>query len=136
MIAMEYIKSNHKYFKLSPKIFEKNDLHIHVPEGAVPKDGPSAGITILTSIISILTNKKIKKKIAMSGEITLRGRVLPVGGIKEKVLAAKRAGINLVILSTENKKDIDQINKEYLKGISFKFVDEMMEVIKLSLVDN
>ncbi|MAJ98606.1 MAG: endopeptidase La [Flavobacteriales bacterium] len=136
MIAMEYIKSNHKYFKLSPKIFEKNDLHIHVPEGAVPKDGPSAGITILTSIVSILTNKKIKKKIAMSGEITLRGRVLPVGGIKEKVLAAKRAGINLVILSAENKKDIDQINKEYLKGISFKFVDEMMEVIKLSLVDN
>ena len=136
MIAMEYIKSNHKYFKLSPKIFEKNDLHIHVPEGAVPKDGPSAGITILTSIVSILTNKKIKKKIAMSGEITLRGRVLPVGGIKEKVLAAKRAGINLVILSAENKKDIDQINKDYLKGISFKFVDEMMEVIKLSLIDN
>jgi ATP-dependent Lon protease len=109
--------------------YSKYNIHIHVPEGATPKDGPSAGITILTSLVSLFTQKRVKKNIAMTGEITLRGKVLPVGGIKEKILAAKRANIKEIILSSYNKKDIEEINQKYLKGVKFIYVDSMTEVI-------
>ena len=111
------------------------DSHIHVPEGATPKDGPSAGITMLTSLVSLFTQKKVKKNIAMTGEITLRGKVLPVGGIKEKILAAKRANIKEIILSIENKKDIEEIKKVYLRGIKFIYVKNMFEVIDYSITN-
>ncbi len=133
-IALQYIKSKHKEFGLPAEIFDKWDIHIHVPEGATPKDGPSAGITMLTSLLSIFTQRKVRKGLAMSGEITLRGRVLPVGGIKEKILAAKRADIKEIILSADNKKDIDEIKPEYLKGLSFHYVTEMSEVLDYALL--
>lgn len=134
-IALHYIKSKHERFGLDPNVFNKWDLHIHVPEGATPKDGPSAGITMLTSLLSIFTQKKVRKNLAMSGEITLRGRVLPVGGIKEKILAAKRANIKEIILSIDNKKDIDEIKPEYIKGLKFHFVKEMVEVLDYALLN-
>ncbi|MCB0506529.1 MAG: endopeptidase La, partial [Cyclobacteriaceae bacterium] len=109
--------------------------HIHVPQGAVPKDGPSAGITMLTSLASIFTQRKVKKKVAMTGEITLRGKVLPVGGIKEKILAAKRAGINEVILCQKNRRDIEEIDEQYLKGFTVHYVDTVDEVLKLALLN-
>ena len=115
--------------------YSKYNIHIHVPEGATPKDGPSAGITILTSLVSLFTQKRVKKNIAMTGEITLRGKVLPVGGIKEKILAAKRANIKEIILSSYNKKDIDVINTKYLKGLKFIYVDSMAEVITNALTN-
>jgi ATP-dependent Lon protease len=133
VIALEYIKSHSSELKIKHELFEQNNLHLHVPEGATPKDGPSAGIAILTAIASIFTGRKVKKGIAMTGEITLRGKVLPVGGIKEKILAAKRAGIKEIILSKENKKDIEEINKAYLKGLTFTYVSEMQEVLNKSL---
>ena len=105
------------------RVFQQYDLHIHVPAGAVPKDGPSAGITMFTSLASIYTQRKVKAKLAMTGEITLRGKVLPVGGIKEKILAAKRSGIKEIVLSAKNKRDIDEIEKHYLKGLTFHYVD-------------
>jgi ATP-dependent Lon protease len=132
-LALEFIKSNYKKFGFNPEIFSKWDIHIHVPEGAVPKDGPSAGITMLTSLSSLFSQKKVKKSLAMSGEITLRGKVLPVGGIKEKILAAKRAGIKEIILCKENEKDILEIKSAYLKGLKFNYVTEMMDVINLAL---
>ena len=110
------------------------DVHIHVPEGATPKDGPSAGVTMLTSLVSVFTQRKVKNRIAMTGEITLRGKVLPVGGIKEKILAAKRANIKEIILCQENKKDILEIKKSYLRGLKFHYVNEMAEVIDLALM--
>ncbi|MBQ2703257.1 MAG: endopeptidase La, partial [Alistipes sp.] len=110
-----------------------NDLNIHVPEGAVPKDGPSAGITMITSIVSTYTGRKVKERIAMTGETTLRGRVLPVGGVKEKILAAKRAGINTIILSEENRKDIEEVKEEYRAGMTFHYVTTNEEVLKLAL---
>ncbi len=116
-------------------MFEKWNVHVHVPEGATPKDGPSAGITMFTSLVSSFTKRKVKEKIAMTGELTLTGKVLPVGGIKEKILAAKRYGINDIILSSQNKKDILEINKKYLLGMSFHYVDTLKEVIKISLLD-
>ena len=116
------------------RIFQQYDLHVHVPAGAVPKDGPSAGITIFTSLASIFTQRKIKSKLAMTGEITLRGKVLPVGGIKEKILAAKRSGIKEIILSSRNKRDIDEIEKHYLMGLAFHFVDNVDEVINIALL--
>ena len=134
MIALQYIKAKHKEFGLKAEIFDKWDVHIHVPEGATPKDGPSAGIAMLTSLLSIFTQRKVRKSLAMSGEITLRGRVLPVGGIKEKILAAKRADIKDIILSVDNKKDIDQIKPEYLKGLTFHYVTEMSEVVEYALL--
>ncbi len=134
-IALEYIKSNADKFNLSPDMFEKYNVHIHVPEGATPKDGPSAGIAMLTSLISLYTQNKIKSKIAMTGEITLRGKVLPVGGIKEKILAAKRARIKEIILSKQNERDINEIKKEYLKGLKFHYVSEMSEVIDIALTN-
>ncbi len=131
--ALSYIKAHAKEIGIDKSVFEKNSIHIHVPEGAVPKDGPSAGITMLTSLVSAFTNKKIKSHLAMTGEITLRGEVLPVGGIKEKILAAKRAGIKHIILSDDNEKDIEEINPKYIKGIQFYYVKEMMEVLKIAL---
>ncbi|MEL4308479.1 endopeptidase La [Joostella sp. CR20] len=134
-IAMEYIKSNAESLGIKPDIFDKYNVHIHVPEGATPKDGPSAGITMLTSLVSLFTQKKVKKNIAMTGEITLRGKVLPVGGIKEKILAAKRARIKELILCNENKRDILEIKEEYLKGLTFHYVNEMSEVIDIAITD-
>ena len=134
-IALEYIKANANSYGIDNKIFEEYNVHIHVPEGATPKDGPSAGITMLTSLMSLFTQKRVKKHLAMTGEITLRGKVLPVGGIKEKILAAKRAGIKEIILSKENEKDVLEIKEEYLKGLVFHYVVEMNEVIKLALTN-
>ncbi len=134
-IAMEYIKSNADRFGIDSAIFENYNVHIHVPEGATPKDGPSAGITMLTSLVSLFTQKRIKKSIAMTGEITLRGKVLPVGGIKEKILAAKRARIKEVILCADNERDIKEIKESYLKGLTFHYVKEMSEVIDIALTD-
>ena len=135
IIAMEYIKSNAKELGIDNIDFSKFNIHIHVPEGATPKDGPSAGITMLTSLVSLFTQKRVKKNIAMTGEITLRGKVLPVGGIKEKILAAKRANIKEIILSIENKKDIEEIKKVYLRGIKFIYVKNMFEVINYSITN-
>jgi ATP-dependent Lon protease len=134
-IAMEYIKSNAENLGISPEVLEKYNIHIHVPEGATPKDGPSAGIAMLTSMVSSFTQKRVKKSLAMTGEITLRGKVLPVGGIKEKILAAKRANIKEIILCKENKRDIDEINPDYLKGLTFHYVDTMKEVVDLAITD-
>ncbi|WP_072318604.1 endopeptidase La [Sinomicrobium oceani] len=132
-IAMEYIKANAGELGIDPEIFEKYNVHIHVPEGATPKDGPSAGITMLTSLVSLFTQRKVKKSMAMTGEITLRGKVLPVGGIKEKILAAKRARIKEILLCEENRKDIEEIKPEYLKGLTFHYVSDMSEVLKQAL---
>ena len=131
--ALSYIKANAEKLGVDPAVFEETEIHIHVPAGAIPKDGPSAGVTMLTALTSVLTGKKIKSNLAMSGEITLRGKVLPVGGIKEKVLAAKRSGIKKIILCEDNRKDVEEINQDYLKGIDFQFVEEMDEVIKYAL---
>ncbi|APD07431.1 endopeptidase La [Flavobacteriaceae bacterium UJ101] len=133
-IALEYIKAHHEHFGIDSKVFEEHNIHIHVPEGATPKDGPSAGITMLTSLVSTFTQRKVKAKLAMTGEITLRGKVLPVGGIKEKILAAKRANIKEIILCEENKRDIEEIEKDYLKGLTFHYVTEMTEVIDLAIL--
>jgi ATP-dependent Lon protease len=134
-IALEYIKANAETFGCNQEIISKYNIHLHVPEGATPKDGPSAGIAMLTSLVSLLTQRKIKKSLAMTGEITLRGKVLPVGGIKEKILAAKRANIKEIILCHENKSDIDEIKSEYLNGLTFHYVKEMSEVIAIALTD-
>ena len=133
-IAMEFIKSNKSILGLENFAFDRYNVHIHVPEGATPKDGPSAGITMLTSLVSLFTQRRVKSKLAMTGEITLRGKVLPVGGIKEKILAAKRAKIKEIILCEDNKKDIDQINQKYLKGLTFHYVREMREVLDISIL--
>jgi ATP-dependent Lon protease len=134
-IAMEYIKSNAELLGVDPAVFEKYNVHIHVPEGATPKDGPSAGITMLTSLVSLFTQRKVKKSLAMTGEITLRGKVLPVGGIKEKILAAKRAKIKEILLCEENRMDIDEIKPEYLKGLKFHYVKDMSDVLTLALTN-
>jgi ATP-dependent Lon protease len=133
-IAMEFIKSNKALLGLEQFAFDQYNVHIHVPEGATPKDGPSAGITMLTSLVSLFTQKRVKSKLAMTGEITLRGKVLPVGGIKEKILAAKRSKIKEIILCQDNKKDIDQINEKYLKGLTFHYVREMKEVLDIAIL--
>ena len=133
-IAMEFIKSSKGLLGLEKFAFDQYNVHIHVPEGATPKDGPSAGITMLTSLVSLFTQKRVKSKLAMTGEITLRGKVLPVGGIKEKILAAKRSKIKEIILCQDNKKDIDQINEKYLKGLTFHYVKEMKEVLDIAIL--
>ena len=133
-IALEFIKSHHEELKIDSELFENHNIHIHVPEGATPKDGPSAGIAMLTALTSALTKRKVKKQLAMTGEITLRGKVLPVGGIKEKILAAKRAGIKEIMLCADNEKDILDIKPEYLKGLQFQYVSQMTEVLKLALL--
>jgi ATP-dependent Lon protease len=132
-IALQYIKSNAEEFEIQPEVLEKYNVHIHVPEGATPKDGPSAGITMLTSLVSSYTQRKVKNKIAMTGEITLRGKVLPVGGIKEKILAAKRANIKEILLCEDNRKDILEIKESYLKGLTFHYVTDMKQVIDIAL---
>ncbi|RZJ66619.1 MAG: endopeptidase La [Flavobacterium sp.] len=134
-IALEYIKANDKFLGLDADVISKHNIHIHIPEGATPKDGPSAGIALLTSLVSLLTQKRVKKHLAMTGEITLRGKVLPVGGIKEKILAAKRAGIKEIILCHENRQDIDEIKADYIEGLTFHYVKEMHEVLKFALTD-
>jgi ATP-dependent Lon protease len=134
MAALSYLKSNAEELGIDNKVFQQYDLHIHVPAGAVPKDGPSAGITMLTSLASIYTQRKVKSKLAMTGEITLRGKVLPVGGIKEKILAAKRSGIKELILSQKNQRDIDEIEKNYIKGLTFHYVSTVDEVLKVALM--
>jgi ATP-dependent Lon protease len=133
MLALEYIKSHAEELNIKEDLFEEFNVHVHVPEGAIPKDGPSAGVTMVTSLVSTFTKRKVKKGIAMTGEITLRGKVLPVGGIKEKILAAKRAGISEIILCNENKKDIEEINQTYLKGLKFHFVKDIKEVLEIAL---
>jgi ATP-dependent Lon protease len=134
VIALEYIKAHASLLNIDDAIFENWNVHVHVPEGAIPKDGPSAGITMVTSLASSFTQRKVRKNLAMTGEITLRGRVLPVGGIKEKILAAKRAGIKELILSEENRKDIDDIKEIYLKGLTFHFVKDVREVLDIALL--
>ena len=133
-LALQYIKAHAEELGIDPAFIEGHDIHIHVPAGAVPKDGPSAGVTIVTSLASSLTGRKVKKALAMTGEITLRGKILPVGGIREKILAAKRAGIKEIILCSQNKKDIDDIKKEYIKGIKFHYVDHIQEVLAIALL--
>lgn len=133
-IALEYIKAHASQLGINPDIFEKWDLHLHVPEGAIPKDGPSAGITMATAIASAFTQRKVKRSIAMTGEITLRGKVLPVGGIKEKILAAKRAGVKEIILSEENRKDISEIKPIYIKGLKFSYVSTVTDVLDIALL--
>jgi len=135
VIALEYLKAHSGLIGLEQEVFDKNNIHVHVPEGATPKDGPSAGITMLTSLASVYSQRKVKKNLAMTGEITLRGDVLPVGGIKEKILAAKRAKITEIILCDKNKKDIDEIKPAYLKGLKFHYVKKMDEVLKIALME-
>ncbi|MBP8065893.1 MAG: endopeptidase La [Flavobacterium sp.] len=134
-IALEYIKANAEKLGINPDVLANYNVHIHVPEGATPKDGPSAGVAMLTSLVSSFTQKRVKKSLAMTGEITLRGKVLPVGGIKEKILAAKRANIKEIILCHENKRDIDEIKAEYLEGLTFHYVDKMSEVLDIAITD-
>ena len=135
MLALEYIKAHAEDLNIDIRIFDNYNIHIHVPEGAVPKDGPSAGVTIATSIASILTQRKVRKNLAMTGEITLRGKVLPVGGIKEKILAAKRAGITDIVICQDNRKDIDEIPQMYLTGLTFHYVETIADVLEFALLD-
>jgi ATP-dependent Lon protease len=134
MLAHEYLKSHSEELGLDPEIFYNWNVHVHVPEGAIPKDGPSAGVTMVTSLASAFTQRKVKKSLAMTGEITLRGKVLPVGGIKEKILAAKRAGITEIILSEENRRNLEEIKEEYVKGLNFHFVNTIMDVLNIALM--
>jgi ATP-dependent Lon protease len=134
-LAYEYLKSHASQLDIDPAVFEKHNVHVHVPEGATPKDGPSAGITMFAALASAFTQRKVKPGVAMTGEITLRGKVLPVGGIKEKILAAKRYGIQSIILSEENRKDVEDIPEIYLKGLEFQYVKEMMEVVEKTMLD-
>jgi ATP-dependent Lon protease len=131
--ALSFIRANAETIGVSRDFFEEVDLHIHVPSGAIPKDGPSAGVTILTALVSLLTNRTVKKDLAMTGEITLRGTVLPIGGVKEKVLAAHRAGIKTLILPRWNKKDLVDIPQKVQKEMEFHFVDEMLDVLKIAI---
>ncbi len=133
-LSLEFLKANSEIYEIDSKLFQEHNVHIHVPEGATPKDGPSAGITMFTSLVSVFTRRLVKDKIAMTGEITLRGKVLPVGGIKEKLLAAKRSGIKEIILSKQNEKDVKIINKQYLKDMTFHYVDNMHDVISIALI--
>jgi ATP-dependent Lon protease len=132
--ALSFLKSHGEEFDIKPEQLEKTDVHVHVPEGAVPKDGPSAGVTMLSALASAYSGRKIKPYLAMTGEITLRGKVLPVGGIKEKILAAKRAGMKEIMLCEMNRKDIEEINSDYIKGLKFIYVDKMSEVLENALV--
>jgi ATP-dependent Lon protease len=134
IIALEYLKSNAEMLDLPDDFSEKWNIHIHVPEGAIPKDGPSAGVTMATSIASAFTQRKVKKYLAMTGEITLRGKILPVGGIKEKILAAKRASIKEIIVSEENRKDVENIKEIYIRGLKFHYVETIMGVLDLALL--
>ena len=136
VIALRVVRGLASSFGLAPEWFDNHSLHVHVPEGAIPKDGPSAGITLCTSILSAATGRPVRERVAMTGEITLRGKVLPVGGIKEKILAAKRAGIRDIILSSQNRKDIEEIRPVYLEGLTFHYVDKIQEVFSIALPDD
>jgi ATP-dependent Lon protease len=131
--ALTYLQANAKKLGIDPELFMKRNIHIHVPEGAVPKDGPSAGVTMLTALTSAFTGRKVKPYLAMTGEITLRGQVLPVGGIKEKVLAAKRAGLKEIILCWQNEKDVEEIDPNFIKGLNFHYIKQMQQVLDLAL---
>ena len=133
--ALSYLRSHSETIGIDHRVFDAYDLHVHVPAGAIPKDGPSAGITMLTSLASVFTQRKVKKKIAMTGEITLRGKVLPVGGIKEKILAARRAGIKEIIMCHRNQKDLEDIDQKYLKGLNIHFVEYVPEVLGIALTN-
>jgi ATP-dependent Lon protease len=132
-IALQFLKAHPEWIGVEADVFNNYDVHMHVPEGATPKDGPSAGITMLTSLASLFTQRKVKKNLAMTGEITLRGDVLPVGGLKEKILAAKRADIKEIIICDKNRQDIDEIKEEYLTGLTFHYVSNMREVLDIAL---
>jgi ATP-dependent Lon protease len=134
-LAYEYLKAHTEYLNINPELYQKFNLHMHIPEGATPKDGPSAGVTMLTSLASVYTQRKVRANLAMTGEITLRGKVLPVGGIKEKILAAKRAKITTIIISRENEKDINEISEKYIKGLNFVYVNTMLEVLDYALLN-
>ncbi|NOR87669.1 MAG: endopeptidase La [Bacteroidales bacterium] len=134
-IAFQYLKSHAKELGISDKMFTKYDLHIHIPEGATPKDGPSAGVTMFSALVSLYTQRKVRAKIAMTGEITLRGKILPVGGVKEKILAAKSAKVTEILLSSENEKDIEEINEKYIKGLKFRFFDNLIDLTKYAVLD-
>ena len=134
-IALSYIRAHAEQLGIDLEQLKDREIHIHVPEGVIPKDGPSAGITMVTSLVSAITRRKVRPHLAMTGEITLRGKVLPVGGIKEKILAAKRSGITDIILCRENEKDILEINERYLDGLTFHYVDEISEVLSFALLD-
>jgi ATP-dependent Lon protease len=134
ILALEFIKAHAEDIGVDTRIFNNYDIHVHVPEGAVPKDGPSAGITMATSLASALTQRKVRKGIAMTGEITLRGKVLPVGGIKEKILAAKRAGITDILLCEDNRKDIEEIDAMYVAGLTFHYVENVLQVLDYALL--
>ena len=133
VIALEYLKANGSKFGISQEQIDESNFHIHVPEGATPTDGPSAGVTMITALASSITGKNVKKYLAMTGEITLRGEVLAVGGIKEKILAAKRAGVKYILMPEANKKDVDDIKPDYLKGLDFNYVKKMENVIQYAL---
>ncbi len=135
-MAYEYLKSNAKSFGITNDSIAKSNIHIHVPEGATPKDGPSAGITIFVAMVSALSHHKVKSNVAMTGEITLRGDVTPVGGIKEKILAAKRAGITDIIMCHENRRDVEDIKPDYLTGLKFHYITSISEALPLALVNN
>ena len=133
-IAVDYVKAHAKEYKIDPKFFEKNDIHIHVPEGAVPKDGPSAGVTMTTAIVSALTGKPVENNLAMTGEITLRGNVLPIGGLREKSLAANRVGITKILIPKENVRDLDEVPDAVKEAITFVPVENVSQVLKEALV--
>ena len=135
MLALEYVKSHAGEMGIPNEVFEKWNIHLHVPEGAIPKDGPSAGITMATALVSALTQRQVKPNIAMTGEITLRGKVLPVGGIKEKILAAKRAGITDIIICEENRRNIEDIPEMYVTGLTFHYVKDIKDVLDIALLD-
>ncbi|HAA00354.1 MAG TPA: hypothetical protein DCD96_01780, partial [Flavobacteriales bacterium] len=135
IIALEFLKAHSSKLGINIKTFDQHNVHVHVPEGATPKDGPSAGITMLTALASQFTGRKVKKALAMTGEITLRGKVLPVGGIKEKILAARRAGIKEIILCEKNRKDVEDIKPAYIEGLTFHYVSDMMEVLDAALTN-
>ena len=132
--AVSFVRSVSEEYKIPENTFKENDFHIHIPEGAVPKDGPSAGITMATAILSAVTDRKVRADIAMTGEVTLRGRVLPIGGLKEKILAAKTAGVKTVLVPKENEKDVEEISKEIKSGVEIIFVEKMSEVIERAFV--
>jgi ATP-dependent Lon protease len=134
VLALEYLKSHAPEFSIPPELFKKYNVHVHVPEGAIPKDGPSAGVAMMTSITSAFTQRKVRDHLAMTGEITLRGKILPVGGIKEKILAAKRAGITDIVISAENRKDVEEINEIYRRGLQFRYVSDISELMGFALL--
>ena len=133
IIAFMYLKSHYKEYNINEDLFKKYDVHVHIPDGATPKDGPSAGITFFTALLSLFTNHKVKSNLAMTGEITLRGKILKVGGIKGKILAAKRSGIKEIIMCKDNKNDVEEINKEYISDIKFTYIEDVKQIYNIAI---